>query len=69
MIQCFILILHLLVDGEEMLDTSVDFRMNSGVADVLSHFDYDVLYVFFTFRTAGGDFIHQIVVCFGFQVF
>ena len=69
LIQCFILILHLLVDGEEMFYSSVDLGMNACVADMLSDFFDDILYVFLTLRTAGGDFIDQIVICFGLQIF
>ena len=69
LVERFILVFHFLVDGEEMLYSSVDFGMNAGLTDMGPYFVDNALNILFAFRTARGDFIHQVIIGFRLQVF
>ena len=60
LIYGLVLIDHLLINTEEMLDTSVHFTFDIGILHMCRYFLNDLIYKFFTFCFSCIDLIHQI---------
>ena len=69
LIQRLILVLHLLVNAEEMLDSSVDLGLDAGISDVSVHLFDNASDVFLTGALSHGNLVHQIIVHFRLQIF
>lgn len=69
LIQCLALVLHFLIDAEEMLDTAVYLGFDSRIFHVFGHFVHNLLDVLFPFASAYCNFIHQVIVYIRLQIF
>ena len=69
LIQCLILVFHFFVDTEKVLDPAVDFSLYPHIADMLAHFIHNGLDISFPDTFADGNFVHQVIIHFRFQIF
>ena len=65
----FVLIDHLLVNGEEMLDSSLDIGPDAGLFDMLPHFLHNLVDSLFPNLSFKMHLLRQIVINFRLQVF
>ena len=69
LIDGLVLIDHLFVYAEKMLDPSVHLGFDPGVVHVLLYLADDTVDEFFSFTFAESDLVHQIIVNLRFQIF
>ena len=69
LIQGFVLIDHLLVDAEDVLDSAVDLPFDAGCREMLPHFGGDLLDEVLALRLARFDLADELFVDVGLQVF
>ena len=69
LIQCLVLIYHLFIDAEEMLDSSINLCLNARRLNMLAHLVYDSLDERLPDALSEGDLLHQIIVNLRFQIF
>ena len=69
LIQCLVLIHHLLINTEEMFYTSVYFRFNISILHMLWYFCNDLLHKFFTLCLACIQIMHQLIINFRLVIF
>ncbi len=62
LIQGLVLVLHFLIDAEEMLHPAVDLRLDAGIADMLADLVHNALDILFPHALALGNLVHKIVV-------
>ena len=61
LVNRLILIHHLLIDTEEMFDTSVDLCFDIRILHMCRYFFYDLLYEFFPLCLSCIDLVHQVI--------
>ena len=69
LVNRLILIHHLLIDTEEMFDSSVNLRFNGCLIHMLLDLFDDIVYKLLSFTFTKSNFIHQIIVYIWFQIF
>ena len=69
LIQRFMLVFHLFINTEEMLDPSVQTGLDAGILHVHFHFFHDLADIGLPLASADGNFIHQVVVDLRLQIF
>ena len=69
LIESLVLIAHLLIYTEEVLDSTVDVTDDSGICNSLSHIGTDILNVFLSLALSYGNLLHKIIVNIGFKIF
>ena len=69
LVDGLMLVLHLFVNAEEMLDTTVNLSFNSRLFDVLGNLVHDSLNILFALAFAHRDLVHQIIINVRFEIF
>ena len=69
LVDGLMLILHLFVNAEEMLDTTVNLSFDSRLFDVLGNLVHDSLNILFALAFAHRDLVHQIIINVRFEIF
>ena len=69
LIQRLVLVLHLLIDAEKMLDPAVQPGLDAGILHMLGNLFHDLADVSLPFASADGDLIHQVVIDLRLQIF
>ena len=69
LVNRLILIFHFLIDTEKMFDAPVNLCLDSCIFNMLTYFIYNILDISFPLALADGNFIHQIIIYFRFQIF
>ena len=64
-----VLVQHLLINTEEMLDSAVDGKLDPGVFDMSADLLHDPLNVLFPLAFTDRDLIYQVVINLGLQIF
>ena len=67
-IQCLVLIHHLLVDTEEMFDTSVNLCLDAALHHMLADFFHNGIYKRLTLTSLQVDLSGQIIIYFRLQI-
>ena len=68
LIYGLILVLHLFINTEEMLYTTVNLRLNPCIFDMIADLVHDILNVFFTDTFAYRNLIYQIIISLRLQI-
>ena len=69
LVDGLMLVLHLFVNAEEMLDTTVNLSFDSRLFDVLGNLVHDSLNILFALAFAHRDLVHQIIINVRFEIF
>ena len=69
LIYGLILVLHLFINTEEMLYTTVNLCLDPGIFNMLTDLIHNILNIFFTDTLTHRDLIYQIIICFRLQIF
>ena len=68
LIDCLILIDHLLINGKEMLGAAGDLRLNARLIDLLANLTHKALHVIIPDTFAHDNLLYQVVICLRIQV-
>jgi single-stranded-DNA-specific exonuclease len=69
LIDRLVLIDHLLVNTEEMLDSSIHLCLDSGIVHMLLDLAYDIIDKFLAFTLTKSDLVHKIIIYIRFEIF
>ena len=69
LVDGLVLVLHLLIDAEKVLDPPVDLSFDPCIFDMLAHLVHNALDIFFPDALSHRNLIHQIVISLGLQIF
>ena len=69
LVDGLMLVLHLFVNAEEMLDTTVNLSFDSRLFDVLGNLIHDSLNILFALAFTHRDLVHQIIINVRFEIF
>ena len=69
LVQSLVLVLHLFIDAEKMLDPAVHLSADTGIFNVVADFVHNALDIFLPDAFAHGNLIHQVIVDFRFKIF
>ena len=69
LIQRLVLVDHLFVDAEKVLDSSVDICLNAGLVDMTGHLFYDRIDKLLPLLPLHADLLHQFIVRIRLQIF
>ena len=69
LVNGLVLILHLLVNTEEMLYPTIHMSLNARIPDMFADLVHDSLNVFFPDTLSGSYFFCQVIINFRFQIF
>ena len=69
LVDGLMLVLHLFVNAEEMLDTTINLSFDSRLFDVLGNLVHDSLNILFALAFAHRDLVHQIIINVRFEIF